>query len=193
MIAVPVAPREPTVSPSPCAAPSTLPKPSRCSDPALVIRPMVGCASAISCVTSPMRFAPSSITALLCVSFRRISVSGTPMWLFKFPCVARQGPTRVRIAAIISFTVVLPLLPATAISGRLKFVRHFVARRCSAASVSATSICGSLRGRNRGTIAPAAPASAAAATNPAPSKFGPRSATNKAPACSVRLSVDTAA
>jgi hypothetical protein len=43
----------------------------------------------------------------------------------------------------------------------------------------------------RSTSAPTAPRAAAAAAKSAPSKFGPRSATNSAPAFSVRLSVDT--
>ena len=42
-----------TISPSARATPSRVPKPSRCSAPALVIRPMVGRASATSRATSP--------------------------------------------------------------------------------------------------------------------------------------------
>jgi hypothetical protein len=65
---------------------------------------------------------------------RRSSVSGTPMWLFRLPAVAKAAsPTQARrMAAIICVTVVLPLLPVTAISGQLKLARQPPASCCSA-------------------------------------------------------------
>ena len=59
---------------------------------------------------------PSSITATRCAARRRSSVSGTPISLLRLPRVASTASSPKcarRIAAIISFTVVLPLLPAT--------------------------------------------------------------------------------
>ncbi len=75
---------------------------------------------AASCAISPGWFMPSSMTAALCAASSRNSVSGTPMSLFRLPRVARQRSApnaAARIAAIISLTVVLPLLPVTPISG----------------------------------------------------------------------------
>ncbi len=104
-----------------------------------------------------------------------------------------QAPLRDKIAAVISFAVVLPLLPATPTMGRSNSARQAIASCCKARKASGTTICVSGTGIRRSTNAPAAPAACAAATNSAPSKFGPRSATNSAPGCNVRLSLDTAA
>ena len=98
---------------------------------------------------------------------------------------------RDRIAAVISLAVVLPLLPATATTGKVKSARQRLASSCSARSVSGTTTCGNGAGVARSTSAPMAPCAAAACTNAAPSKFGPRSATNSAPGFKVRLSVET--
>src|SRR5580700_8772460 len=105
--------------------------------------------------------------------------------------VAMQRPLRDRMAAVISLAVVLPLLPATATTGRVNSARHAFASSCSARSVSGTTTCGRSQDTARSTRAPMAPREEAAATNAAPSKFGPRSATNSAPGLNVRLSVDT--
>ena len=95
------------------------------------------------------------------------------------------------MAAIISFTVVLPLLPATPTMGSENWARQAAAEVVRAAWVSCTTICDSGRSTRVSTTAPAAPAAAAAATNSLPLKRGPRSATNSSPALSVRVSVDT--
>ena len=141
-----------------------------------------------------MRFAPISITALRCEGSSRISVSGTPMWLLRLPWVAMHGPRRDRMAAVISLAVVLPLLPATPTIGMREFARaRRAASCCSARSASATTICGrAARATGRSTMrADGAARARPRPTKSAPSKFGPRSATNSAPAASVRLSVDT--
>ena len=93
--------------------------------------------------------------------------------------------------AVISLTVVLPLLPATPTIGMLNCARQAAAARVSACCVSRTRICGSARSTRVSTTAPAAPAVSAAATKSLALKRGPRSATNNSPALSVRVSVDT--
>ena len=103
------------------------------------------------------------------------------MWLFRLPRVARHSPACARIEAVISFAVVLPLLPATPTSGPAKCARQLRAARSSAACVSGTTICGSASGCAAPTTAPAAPACSAAPTKSWPLKFGPCSATNSCP------------
>ena len=114
------------------------------------------------------------------------------MWLLRLPRVASVVPARSRMAAIISLTVVLPLLPATPTTGIEKCARQAAAELLSAAWVS---VHDDLRqrpiARGVSTTAPAAPAVSAAATNSLALKRGPRSATNNSPALSVRVSVDT--
>ena len=64
-----------------------------------------------------------------------------PMSLFRLPVVASTPDSPVtwrRMDASISFTVVLPLLPVTAISGTVKRVRQKAASRPSASRVSST-------------------------------------------------------
>ena len=98
-------------SPFARATPSTLPNPSRCAGAHWVITPTDGRARAVSDAISPRWFAPSSTTALRCPASRPQSVSGTPISLLRLPRVAETGPRVPRIAATISLTVVLPLLP----------------------------------------------------------------------------------
>ena len=122
---------------------------SRCSRWALFTRATVGCAIAASVAISPGWFIPSSTTAMRWPARRRSNVSGTPMSLLKLPRVANAPPPghwASRIAASIWVTVVLPLLPVTAITGNVNRARQVVARDCSAALVSATSILGSPAG-----------------------------------------------
>ena len=76
---------------------------------------------------------PSSTTPARCQACaswrRRSSVSGTPMSLLRLPCVekAASASQARRIEAIICVTVVLPLLPVTAISGSWKRRRQAAA------------------------------------------------------------------
>ncbi len=57
------------------------------------------------------------MTANRSVGSIRNKVSGTPIWLFRLPRVARQLPACERIVEVISFAVVFPLLPATPTRG----------------------------------------------------------------------------
>ena len=138
---------------------------------------------------------PSSTTASLCVGRKRSRVSGTPMSLFKLPCVASaasDAATRNMLATI-CVTVVLPLLPVTAMSGKANCLRHALARCCKAWWVSLTSsplqpIACRCAGWHS---AAAAPAARACSKKLLASKRSPRKATNKSPACRVRVSVCT--
>ena len=113
------------------------------------------------------------------------------MWLLKLPGLACTSPDSARIAAIISLTVVFPLLPVTPITGISKRLRQ-----CSANCPSATVVFSTTRpGREvdsaeRLTTA-AAPAWRASATKSDPWKCSPSKATNSAPGSNVRVSVDT--
>src|SRR5260221_670688 len=76
---------------------------------------------------------PISITAKRWASRSLSSVSGMPMSLLRLPSVASTAarvPTwAARTAEIISFTVVLPLLPVSATSGSAKRARQWAAPR----------------------------------------------------------------
>ena len=143
---------------------------------------------------------PSSTTATRCSERRRNSVSGTPMSLFRLPSVASAAsPCQTRrIEAIICVTVVLPLLPVTAMSGPLKRWRHWPASSPRASLASGTST----PGRPQAASWAAAPSSHSTATAPraaasgrklAASKRSPFRATNRSPACRLRVSVCTRA
>ena len=101
------------------ATASTVPMNSWCSRCALLTSATVGCATRASTAISPGWFMPSSTTATRCASASCSTVSGTPMWLFRLPCVecAASPCAARRMDAIICVTVVLPLLPVTAITG----------------------------------------------------------------------------
>ena len=141
---------------------------------------------------------PSSSTAISCCARRRSKVSGRPMSLFKLPWVARLawGFQACKIAASIWVTVVLPLLPVTAISGRLNCRRQPLASSARARRVSGTS----RPGRPEASSRSAAPSSHSAATAPracawakksCASKRSPRRGTNRSPGASVRVSLCT--
>ncbi len=162
--AVPSGPSASNISPLPLATPSMPPNPSRCAWPALITRPTVGSAIAARCAISRRWFAPISMTAQRCAASSRHSVSGTPMWLLRLPCVTRHGPSSARIAPVISLTVVLPLLPVMPTTTPANERRQAFANAARPASVSATTTCGSAQSTGRLTIAPAAPRFAASAT-----------------------------
>ena len=185
-------------APFSCATASTLAMNSWCSRWALLTSAMVGWAMAASSAISPGWFMPSSSTAARCcsaVSWRRRSTcSGTPMWLLKLPAVASAAsPNQAcRMAATIWVTVVLPLLPATAISGRCRRLRQALASCCSATSASGTSRPGKPASRRPcSASAAAAPAALACGKKLWASKLSPRSATNKSPARRLRVSLCT--
>ena len=127
-----------------------------------------------------------------CSAVSRINVSGTPMSLFRLPCVTQTERLTPRIEAMSSLTVVLPLLPVTATTGIPNEARHARAIAPSARRESRTSICGSGDAASRETSAPAARCSNACSTKSLPSKRSPGIATNSEPAPSERVSVVTA-
>ena len=145
---------------------------------------------------SPGWFMPSSTHARRGArAFRRSSVSGTPMWLFRLPAVASAAsPSQARrMAAIICVTVVLPLLPVTAISGRLEAGApgRAPAAAARAACRPPAARAGRLAATPRSASAAAAPAARACGRKSWASKRSPRSATNRSPGCSVRVSLCT--
>ena len=83
------------------------------------------------------------------------------MWLFRLPCVTRQGPQAPRIAPVISLTVVLPLLPVMPTTVPAVVAPPARANAVSAASVSGTTTCGTAASTGRLTSAPLQPRSAA--------------------------------
>ena len=93
-----------------------------------------------------------------------------PMSLLRLPSVASTGSREpqwaARIAAIISFTVVLPLLPTIAASGSVNCARQYAASCPSAASGSATATSApvSSGARSCATSAATAPCASAAGT-----------------------------
>ncbi len=158
---------------------------------------MVGAASRARRAVSPGWFMPSSTTAARWCVRRRNSVSGTPTSLLRLPSVARRSSSpyaAARIAAIISFVVVLPLLPTTTTSGMRCRARQPCARSPSAMRVSSTSTDGTTaEPRPRSTSTAAAPRAATSPRYAWPLKRSPASATKSAPASMRRLSVDTPA
>jgi hypothetical protein len=139
---------------------------------------------------------PISTTAARChwpSSFwrRRSNVRGTPMSLLKLPWVAKApSPTQARrMLAIICVTVVLPLLPVTAIKGRLLRARQAPASCIKAWRVSATTrpgICSACSD-----TAATAPAACACGKKLCASKRSPFKATKRSPGCKLRVSVCT--
>ena len=180
--------------PRPCATPSRSPKPSRCSAPALVIRPTRRRARRTSSATSPMRFAPISITALRCAASRRISVTRHTDVIVEI-AVGRHAQAHARQNRRGHFLDGGLAVAAADRDDRQDEVARAsaCASSCSARSASGTTICGSApRHRALDHGADGAARRGRLRRTRAPSKFGPRSATNSAPGISVRLSVDTA-
>ena len=105
---------------------------------------------------------------------------------------SRCGRRATRMPVTSVLTEVLPLLPvsATTTAGRPFCMPAAISP--SASSVSAHSTRGSSALDVRCSSSAVAPLAAACATKSWPSKFSPRSATNSAPAGSLRLSVATA-
>ena len=179
-------------SPFARATPSMLPNPSRCAGAHWVTTPTEGRTRVVSAAISPRWFAPSSTTAMRCAASRSHRVSGTPISLLRLPRVAETGPMVRKIAAIISLTVVLPLLPVTA-TGRRSWKRllHAEASRPNEHTESRTRMKGTGTSGARSTRAAAAPRRTASAMKSCPSKLGPRTATNSAPCGIARESVPT--
>ena len=115
---------------------------SWCSRWALLTSATVGAAQSANCDISPGWFMPNSNTAMRWWARKRNRVSGTPIWLLKLPWVANALADchTCTIEASICVTVVLPLLPVTAINGTANCARHALAKVCRAQSVSSTSM-----------------------------------------------------
>ena len=118
------------------------------------------------------------------------------MSLLKLPWVASAAsPFQARrIDAIICVTVVLPLLPVTAIKAGVNRPLHALASAPRARLASGTTSPGMPDPASSGSapgsqMAAAAPFSAACARNAPPSNVSPRSATNRSPGSNVRVSV----
>ncbi len=88
-----------------------------------VITPTVGPTSRASISISPGALMPISTAAARwpALSFR--SVSGTPIWLFRFPSFLSTGPFCFRMPASISLVVVLPFEPVMPTTGIENFLR----------------------------------------------------------------------
>ncbi len=91
--------------------------------PMFVINPCVGFAISQSRAISPRWFAPISTTAISVESSIARTVSGTPIWLFRFPFVAwvlyLQPSTRLTN----SLLVVFPFEPVNATTGIFNWSR----------------------------------------------------------------------
>ena len=133
----------------------------------LVITPTSGRAMRASSRICPWpRIAISTTTTSVSCSMSR-SVSGTPISLLRLALVATVRATGRSSAARMSLVEVLPALPVMATTLTPARRRTSVARRCSAASPSSTTICDASPGRPAAvaarTITAAAPAARACA------------------------------
>ncbi len=122
-----------------------------------------------------------------CAARRRSSVRGTPMSLLKLPCVARAAsPFQARrTAAIICVTVVLPLLPVTAISGRSNCARQPLRQRAQGGQGVGHLDAGQTGRlpRHRAPWRPRRRRPGLGAGSALASKRSPFRATNRSPAC----------
>ena len=162
----------------------------------LVMIPYFGRAISHKGAISPAWFIPISQTAAVCSCVVARTVSGTPMWLFRFPRVAETRYFWESTAAVRSFVLVLPFDPVIPTTGMTSCLRHQQARRCSASKVSGTTTTAVLGGALPSqycTIATEAPPSSALEAKRSPLKFSPRRAKNAQPCRSLRVSVETPA
>ena len=104
-------------SPFSDATPSILPSVSMCDSPIFVRTATSGLHISASLFISPFLLMPSSTTAASWILLRLKSVRGRPMRLFRLPSVFTIQRDTFNMDAIISFVVVFPQLPLTAISG----------------------------------------------------------------------------
>ncbi|MPM85822.1 hypothetical protein SDC9_132904 [bioreactor metagenome] len=119
-------------------------------------------------------------------------VSGTPMWLLRFPEVESTLYFIERTLVISSFVVVLPLEPVSAITGILKCSRWYAASSCRVSNTLSTRKKRLLlQTEGLSTTAYWAPASIACAAKSLPSKLSPLRAKKRDPGIILRLSVET--
>ena len=171
------------------------PRPSRWAEWILVMTAIVGAPIRASRSISPGTFIPISTTAAPCSGPRPRSVRGRPMRLLKFPVFFNTFRLRLKIAAVISLVLVLPLLPETAITGMSNLMRRFRASSPSAKRVSLTKITAAEapggRVTPRDTITAPAPFATASSTKAWPSWFSPGRAMKQSPGLIPRVSVQT--
>ena len=149
-----------------------------------------------NCAVSPGWFIPNSTTAKRSLGRSRNKVKGKPMSLFRLPWVTRvhSSPTAaLKIEAIISFTVVFPLLPVTKANGIEKVVRQALANSPKPFLLSGTQTAAKLGGHFSRLLmsAAAAPALATSPKKSCASNRSPANAINNSPASIFRLSVPT--
>ena len=138
-------------------------------------------------------FAPISTTAISCDGFMESSVSGTPMWLLRFPKVYWTLYFCISTVLMSSFVVVLPLLPVSPITGMVSCCLWCLASACKKSKVEGTkNILRSLFSNSCcSTITAKAPCSTAFSAKVAALKFSPEKA-KKISFCSIfRLSMVT--
>ena len=173
---------------------STEAKCPTCASPTLVHTRTSGSASSTSRLISPAWFIPNSTTATSGRLRSSSSVSGRPMWLFRFPTLRYTVCRVARNSAVASFVDVFPALPVMATTEAPDNRRMWCPSSCNAVSVSSTSIVTAPGGPGR-RRAPRRPAPRAllrptlASTNAAPSNRSPRNAMNNWPAPTRRESV----
>src|SRR5574341_458779 len=163
-----------------------------------VITPTSGPAIRASVAISPRPLIPISMTPDLCPLFSLRRVSGTPMWLFRFPSFLSTAPFSFRMQAVISLVVVLPLEPVTPTRGTENFRRCVMAISWRESRVSSTgkmffiplSVPYRVSSEERSTTAPQAPRLIASATKSWPSNRSPRIATKSSPSRTVLESID---
>ena len=111
-----------------------------CASPTLVHTRTSGSASSTSRLISPAWFIPSSTTATSGRLRSSSSVSGRPMWLFRFPTLRYTVCRVARNSAVASFVDVFPALPVIATTDAPDNRRMWCPSSCNAVSVSSTSI-----------------------------------------------------
>ncbi len=144
-----------------------------CAPEILVISPASGLTISVRKAISPGWLAPISNKPACVSPFISRILSGTPMWLLRFPFVA---VTRKRVAStawINSLVVVFPLDPVRAITGMLKVLRWVTERCCKAAKTSGTLIKRGSSTEQLSTTAYAAPLPSASRAKRFPSKRSP--------------------
>ncbi len=163
------------------------------ASPTLVHTRTSGSASSTSRLISPAWFMPSSTTATSGRLRSSRSVSGRPMWLFRFPTLRYTVCRVARNSAVASFVDVFPALPVMATTDAPDSRRMWCPSSCNAMSVSSTSIVTAPDPFGAGvpldTRTPRAPAATLASTNVPPSKRSPRNAMNNCPTPTRRESV----
>ena len=92
--------------------------------PMLVMMPIFGRVISHRGASSPEWFMPISHTAASSDGVARRMLRGTPMWLFRLPCVAMVRNPCERTEAVRSLVEVFPLEPVRPMTVRVSSERH---------------------------------------------------------------------